>query len=150
MRSVRTLVPATIAASALLLSACGATGSAAGTRPAASAHPAAVHHRAAPVASARQKASAIQHVTIVGNDRLRFVPSVVHVHVGKVRITLKDAGAYPHNLVIPALKVTSASVTGDPGSTKIQLTVRFPHKGRYPFHCQYHQSAGMVGTFVVS
>jgi plastocyanin len=92
----------------------------------------------------------LPHVTIVGNDRLRFVPSVVRVHVGKVRITLRDSGAYPHNIVIPALKVTTPSVTGDPGGTVTTVTVDFRHKGRYRFYCQYHQSAGMVGTFVVS
>lgn len=92
----------------------------------------------------------VQHVTIVGNDQLRFVPSTVHLHAGKVRITLKDSGAYPHNLVIPALKFTSQSVTGDPGGTVVAFTVDFPHKGRYRFYCAYHQSAGMVGTFIVS
>lgn len=142
MRSARRVLPVTIAASALVLSACGAAGAASGARAGTRAHP-------APRAGAR-RAATLQHVTIVGNDRLRFAPSVVHVHVGRVRITLKDSGAYPHNLVIPALKVTSSSVTGDPGGTTTHLTVRFPHKGRYPFHCQYHQSAGMVGTFVVS
>ncbi len=94
--------------------------------------------------------AALQHVTIVGNNQLRFAPSTVHLRPGKVRITLKDAGAYPHNLVIPALRFTSTSVTGDPGGTVVSFTVGFPHKGRYRFYCAYHQSAGMVGTFVVS
>lgn len=92
----------------------------------------------------------VQSVTIVGNSRLRFSPSVVHVHVGKVRVTLKDSGAYPHNIVIPKLKVDSPSVTGDPGGTEVTFTVDFRHPGRYAFHCEYHASAGMVGTFVVS
>lgn len=92
----------------------------------------------------------LQHVTIVGNDHLRFVPSTVHLHPGEVRITLKDSGAYPHNLVIPALKFTSQSVTGDPGGTVVSFTVDFSHQGRYRFYCAYHQSAGMVGAFVVA
>lgn len=145
MRNARLVLPAALAAPALLLGACG---SASAVR----SHAAGGAHRptAARATAGKAKAPALQHVTIVGNDQLRFKPSVVHVHVGRVEITLKDAGAYPHNLVIPALKVTSSSVTGDPGGMTTHLVVRFPHKGRYPFHCQYHQSAGMVGTFVVS
>jgi plastocyanin len=101
-------------------------------------------------ASTAPGTAARQRVTIEGNTSLRFVPMTVHVHTGTVRITLKDIGAYPHNLVIPGLHVTSPTVTGDPGGTTTRFTVTFPHAGRYPFHCQYHQSAGMTGMFVVS
>lgn len=81
---------------------------------------------------------------------LRFTPATVHVRTGTVRITLKDTGAYPHNLVIPGLKVTSPTVTGDPGTSTARFTVTFPHRGRYPFHCQYHAASGMTGVFVVA
>lgn len=91
-----------------------------------------------------------QHVTITGTNSLRFSPMLVHVHTGIVRITLTDMGAYPHNIVIPALGVTSASVTGDPGGGQVSFTVTFAHVGRYAFHCQYHASVGMTGVFVVS
>ena len=145
MRNLRLVVPTAIATSALLLSAGGSAG-AASSRPAGDAH----HGPAAQATAGKAKAPSLQHVTIVGTNQLQFKPPIVHLHVGRVEITLKDAGAYPHNIVIPALHVTSSSVTGDPGGTTIHLIVRFPRKGRYPFHCQYHQSAGMVGTFVVS
>jgi plastocyanin len=101
-------------------------------------------------ASGGSAAAASQQVTITGNSSLRFSPMNVHVHTGSVRITLKDMGAYPHNIVIPALGVTSKTVTGDPGSNSVSFTVTFKHQGHYAFHCQYHQSAGMVGVFVVS
>ena len=101
-------------------------------------------------AAAHAPSGSGQQVTIMGNNSLRFGPMTVHVHTGKVRITLKDMGAYPHNLVIPKLKVTSATVTGDPGGTQISFTVNFARPGRYAFHCQYHASEGMVGVFVVS
>ncbi len=91
-----------------------------------------------------------QQATITGNNSLRFVPMRVRLHTGRVRITLKDSGAYPHNIVIPALHVTSPTVTGDPGGTQTSFTVTFSHPGSYRFYCQYHQSAGMTGTFVVS
>jgi len=107
----------------------------------------------APPGSAGQASPAAagqQQVTIEANNSLRFAPMTVHIRTGPVRITLKDMGAYPHNLVIPGLKITSPTVTGSPGGTTARFTVTFPHRGRYPFHCQYHQSAGMAGMFVVS
>jgi plastocyanin len=93
---------------------------------------------------------ASQRVTIVGNSSLRFAPMTVHLHTGTVRVTLKDSGSYPHNIVIPSLHMTSSTVTGDPGGTQASFTVTFSHPGKYQFHCQYHGSAGMTGVFVVS
>jgi plastocyanin len=95
-------------------------------------------------------AGASQQVTITGNSSLRFAPMTVQVRTGAVKITLKDMGSYPHNIVIPGLGVTSATVTGGPGSSSVSFTVTFKHPGRYAFHCQFHESAGMVGAFVVS
>ena len=112
------------------IAGCGATGTAAGP--------------------ASRTAGAGQQVTITGTDALRFGPMTVRLHTGTVRITLADAGAYPHNVVIPALGVTSPTVTGDPGGTRVSFTVTFTRPGRYAFRCQYHASAGMTGTFVVS
>ena len=103
-----------------------------------------------PSAPAGSAAKASQQVTIVGNSSLRFAPMTVHLHTGSVRITLKDSGAYPHNIVIPTLHETSSTVTGDPGGSQTSFTVTFSHPGKYPFHCQYHASAGMTGVFVVS
>jgi plastocyanin len=101
-------------------------------------------------ASATPGTASGQRVTITGNNSLRFAPMTIHVRTGSVRITLKNMGAYPHNLVIPSMHLTSPTVTGDPGGATVRFTVTFPHAGRYPFHCQYHQSAGMTGVFVVS
>lgn len=91
-----------------------------------------------------------QGVVVTGNSALRFVPMTVRVHVGKVRVTLVDDGAYPHNIQVPSLGYTSPTVTGSPGETRKTFTIDFPHAGRYAFRCQYHFTAGMVGTFVAS
>ena len=104
----------------------------------------------APASHGPASSAAGQQVTITGSNSLRFAPMMVHVHTGKLRITLKDMGAYPHNIVIPGLRVTSSTVTGDPGGAQVSFTVTFAHAGRYSFHCQYHASAGMTGVFVVS
>jgi plastocyanin len=100
-------------------------------------------------ATARQTAGG-QVVTITGNSALRFMPMTIHVRTGRLRIVLKDSGAYPHNIVIPRLGRTSATVTGSPGETQKVFVVNFPRPGRYAFRCQYHASAGMTGFFVVS
>jgi plastocyanin len=112
---------------------------------------------AAGAASPAQGSSATAHqtargqmVTITGNSALRFMPMTIHVHTGRLRIVLKDSGAYPHNIVIPRLGRTSATVTGSPGETQKVFIVNFPRPGRYAFRCQYHASAGMTGVFVVS
>ena len=90
------------------------------------------------------------HVTIVGDNALRFAPAVVRVRSRSVRVTFKDTGAYPHNIVVPARHFTSPSVSGDPGNESVAFTLHFPRRGRYNFYCQYHVAAGMVGTFIVS
>jgi plastocyanin len=127
----------------LALAGCGGSGASA---PASSV----THAQSGSAAHAQSGSGAGQQVTITGTSSLRFTPMMVHVHTGKVRIILTDMGAYPHNLVIPALGVTSATVTGDPGGMRVSFTVTFAHVGRYAFHCQYHASAGMTGVFVVS
>jgi plastocyanin len=141
---LRGTLVAGVALTALGVAGCG--GSAAPT--AGSPAPAGGAASSSPASSG--SAAGGQAVTITGNNALRFSPMTVHVHTGKVQITLKDMGAYPHNIVIPSLKVTSATVTGDPGGLQKTFTVTFPHPGRYAFRCQYHASSGMVGVFVVS
>jgi plastocyanin len=125
-----------VLAAALAVTGCGSTAPArSGT---AGGSPGAAHNASA------------QLVTIEGTNALRFAPMTVHVRPGTVRVTLKDMGAYPHNIVIPGLKVTSPTVTGDPGGMTVRFTVTFTRHGSFPFHCQYHASSGMTGVFVVS
>lgn len=133
-------VTAALAGVALAAAGCGAGGHTVAAPAAASSS------AAAPAATA----SGTAVLRIVGNDRLRFEPMTVHVPVGRVRITLVDSGAYPHNIQVPSLGFTSPSVTGTPGELTRTFTIDFPHAGRYPFRCQFHYSAGMVGTFIAS
>jgi plastocyanin len=136
------MIAAAIAA-ALAVAGCGGS-----SAPSSSAAQTPATH--APATSAPAGSASGQQVTITGTNALRFTPMTVRVHAGKVRITLMDMGAYPHNIVIPKLGVTSRTVTGDLGGGRVAFTVTFAHPGRYPFHCQYHASSGMVGVFVVS
>ena len=106
----------------------------------------------------------VQAVTIGATDDFRFTPGDVSVHPGKVRLTLVDRGAYPHNIAFStlgptslgptslgptSLGATSASVSGSPGQTSTTLTLTFTRPGRYDFVCTYHSSAGMKGSLVV-
>ena len=138
----RGMIAAAIAA-ALAVAGCGGSNASSGS----AAQTPATH---APATHAPAGSASGQQVTLTGTNALRFMPMTVHVHTGKVRITLKDMGAYPHDIVIPELKVTSRTVTGDPGGAQVTFTVNFAHACRYQFHCQYHASSGMVGVFVVS
>lgn len=91
----------------------------------------------------------VQKITIHTNDQLRFSPMQLTVHTGRVQIMLENSGSYPHDMAIPSLHVKSASVSGDPGSQDAKLTVNFPKAGKYRFSCDYHSTAGMVGTITV-
>ena len=99
--------------------------------------------------SPKVPSGAVQSVTIGGTDGFRFTPSDVTVHPGPVRITLVDEGSYPHNISLPALGKTSASVSGSPGQTSTTLLLTVTTPGRYSFVCTYHSSAGMKGALVV-
>jgi hypothetical protein len=104
-------------AAALAVAGCGGSS----TPPSSAAQAPATH---APATHAPASSTAGQQVTITGTNALRFMPMTVHVHAGKVRITLKDMGAYPHNIVIPRLGVSSPSVTGDPGGEQVSARQR--------------------------
>ena len=101
-------------------------------------------------ASAPAAAAASQHVTIMGNSSLRFSPMTVHVRTGAVRITLKDMGAYPHNIVIPALGVTSKTVTGDPGRTRSPSRSRSSTRAVTRSIASTTRAPAWSGVFVVS
>ena len=90
-----------------------------------------------------------QTVTFRVTDDFRFAPAEATVHTGRVRITLTERGAYPHNISFPTLHATSASVSGSPGQTSTTLLLTIVTPGRYGFVCTYHSSAGMKGELVV-
>jgi len=87
-----------------------------------------------------------QHVSIVVNDQLKFVPDRIVVHPGTVVLKIHDVGAIPHNIDIPSLHVVSPLVHS--GGT-IDVTVNAPKPGSYPFVCDLHVMDGMTGTLVV-
>jgi plastocyanin len=94
--------------------------------------------------------SSTSHQAVVtADDDFRFSPAHIELPRGRNTIVLRNAGAYPHNLSIPDLHVTSTTVSGSLGKqdTTMRLTVSRP--GSYRFLCTYHDQAGMTGTLVV-
>lgn len=101
----------------------------------------------APDHSSPTPESGTQHVTIDGNDQMRFVPSRIVVRPGTVVVTLDDVGQEPHNIDFPTLHVKSPLISAG-HSTSVTLHVAAGHT--YPFDCDIHVSEGMVGTLVVA
>lgn len=91
--------------------------------------------------------SSVQHVTIVGNDNMRFVPAHLTVHPGTVRVTLRDVGSEAHNIDFPSLHVKSPLISGGKTAT---VTIHAQPHHTYNFDCDIHLSEGMVGTLSVS
>lgn len=91
----------------------------------------------------------VQQVTIKGTSGFRFEPATVTAHTGKLKVTLVDVGAYPHDLAVGALHTTSDTVTGGLGKDTTTFTLTFNHPGTYNFDCTYHSSAGMRGQFII-
>jgi plastocyanin len=76
-----------------------------------------------------------------------FSPTLVTGTPGqKITIELKNESAsVPHNFSIESLKINQDL---DPGQTAT-VTVTLPASGSLEFHCEYHQTTGMVGEFTI-
>jgi plastocyanin len=101
--------------------------------------------------SAIRTAAGQSIVMLKGTSGLQFLPSTIPVHGLTVKVRFVDTSSYPHNLEVPALHFTSATVNGEIGGKKsTTFSLHFPHAGTYWFECAYHASAGMRGKFVVT
>ena len=84
------------------------------------------------------------------DDNFRFSPDRIVVDRGEpLRIELRQTGSYPHNFSVPALHVTSDTVSGDLGQTTTRFSVDTSRAGTYRFICTFHDQAGMTGRLVV-
>ena len=86
---------------------------------------------------------------VVEGDEYKFLPSSISLTAGeKVKITYKNTGNVPHNLVIDELGVETATIVG--GKTaSVEVT---PTKtGTYTFYCSVgnHRALGMEGMMEV-
>ena len=102
---------------------------------------------AAPVTTAEVDSAGNQTITLQMTDLLRFVPSQIVVHPGKITVTLANAGKEPHQFEVPDLNVSTGNI---PVGTTTSVTFTIPAGAKtYAFDCAYHTSEHMVGTLTV-
>ena len=133
-------VVAAVAAGVLLLAACGDASNR-------SSDPG--EHGAGTGTATGTVVDGVQQVRIEAGDNLRFSPSTITVHPGKVTITLVNTGkGAPHNLQLPGLPVADwvpLTSAGDSASA----TFTTPAPGTYTFVCSIHQRQGQTGQLIV-
>jgi plastocyanin len=103
-----------------------------------------------PVAPVIQNTETVGTRTVaVTGSEFSFTPKEVRMKVGEtVMFLFTNEGAYPHNLIIQELGLTSATVQKGE-STNLEFTATKP--GTYKMHCGIgnHEAQGMVGTLIV-
>ncbi len=77
-----------------------------------------------------------------------FEPTVLKGKSGqRVTLKLRNVGDVKHNFTVEDQNINTD--LDDPGSSAT-VTVTWPQSGILEFHCEYHESVGMVGEFVAS
>lgn len=90
----------------------------------------------------------VKEVTVIGTE-FAFSPALITVSAGeKVKLTFRNNGGAPHNLVIEGLGVSIKTIGGSRTDT-IEFTA--PAPGIYPIFCSVsgHRAAGMEGQLIV-
>ena len=92
----------------------------------------------------------VQQVVLTTGPDLRFHPSTITVHPGRVHIVLKNkapGGGPPHNLL--GAKVPGLSLPLVTAGQQTSTTFIAPAPGRYNFVCTIHEAQGQRGVLVV-
>lgn len=131
------------AAAALVIGLVLAGSTSCGNRDSPRAHP---KRPVGPPVAASSRADGLQVVTIEVDDGLRFRPSVVEMHQGKLVLRLHDGGTTPHNLRFAGSNLGISNV--EAGRTR-EATFTATAPGTYRFVCTYHERLGMTGSVVV-
>jgi plastocyanin len=83
----------------------------------------------------------------IETDSYYFDPTTLKGKAGeKVTLTFKNESSTNHNFTVES---QGLNLDIDAGQTK-SVSVTFPSSGSVEFHCEYHQSLGMVGQLLVS
>lgn len=102
--------------------------------------------RSLPPASSPQ--AVVKELTVSGAE-FSFDPASITVSAGEsVRITFKNNGRAPHNLVIEGLGVSTKTIGGGQADTTEFIA---PSAGTYAFICSVpgHRASGMEGSLIV-
>lgn len=98
-------------------------------------------------------AVAVDHPVTVGGATLTFSPSTLTINAGDT-VTFTNAGGF-HNVHSDPGAVTAfhcsvdCNLNNSPNGSAWSDTVTFPTAGTAGYHCDQHQTAGMVGTITV-
>ncbi|MDO8503901.1 MAG: cupredoxin domain-containing protein [bacterium] len=90
----------------------------------------------------------VREIVITGNE-YSFSPSTIDLSSGEtVKLTFKNTGAMPHNLMIPDLGVSTKTIAGGASDS---VLVKAEKTGSFTFYCGVagHRALGMEGTTVV-
>ena len=102
-------------------------------------------------ATASPASDGVQQVIITSDVDLRFHPSTIVVHPGKVRIVLKNTAkpgaGPPHNLLVNGLPGVFIGTT-EAGATQ-SVTFTAPAPGTYSFVCTIHRAQNQTGKLIV-
>lgn len=135
----RLTVPLAGVAVAMLVASCSNTNSIAAKRP----------HLGSATAS---PVAGVQQITIKTGNDLRFHPSTLIVHPGRVRVVLDNTAVSgtgpPHDLQVTGLPGAFIPST-QPGHEQ-SVTFIAPAPGRYDFLCTFHATQGQTGTLIVT
>lgn len=82
-----------------------------------------------------------------GSNGFYFNPTVLKGTPGqRVTLEITNEGTVKHNFTVDSQKIDQDL---KPGQT-VKVAVTFPPSGQAEFHCEYHQSLGMVGALEAS
>lgn len=90
----------------------------------------------------------VRELTVIG-DEYRFQPSSIALKSGeRVKLTFKNNGRTPHNLIIEELGIGTKTIA-DGQTETIEFTA--PATGTYAFFCSVpgHRASGMEGSLTV-
>jgi plastocyanin len=93
----------------------------------------------------------VQQIVMTSGVDLRFHPSTLIVHAGKVRIILentsKPGAGPPHNVIFAGLPVANVPLATAGSSESVTFTA--PAPGTYTFVCSIHIAQGQTGKLIV-
>ena len=93
-------------------------------------------------------AAGVTEINVSGSE-FSFSPAGINVKAGeRVKITFRNIGQAPHNLVLEGLGITTKTINGGQTDT-VEFTA--PSAGTHAFFCSVpgHRSAGMEGSLKV-
>lgn len=103
----------------------------------------------APSANDNQSSSAgVKEITVVGTE-FALNPSTITAKAGeKIKITFKNSGGAPHNLVIEGLSVKTKTISSGTTDT-VEFTAK--SKGTFKIFCSIpgHRETGMEGLLLI-